>query len=239
MRELLRAYMSGKPLITLVEPEGLLGGLSTAQLREAVASAEAQLAQWGLDREVAEWGLGELPTAQQLGSALLDGHQPALEWSRQLDFQRATLRSIAERLLPEHLRNSVFVQGEIGQRQITLRAPRGARHHLFVSTHNAGAAALVEEVVAAREVVVSTTSDTARLAQCDAVLVYLTSKTWESAAFADEVYEAMTAGAKLLLVHESPGIQQEERHAAPFATFFDETPNRLLTQDIYGPIALT
>ena len=96
-------------LLCRLEP--ILGGLEPAQMREGVATAvETKIAEWGLDAEVAGWDLGPVPTARQLGDALLDGLLPPLEWNRLSFFQDVTLRLIAASLLPKG-HGATYVQG--------------------------------------------------------------------------------------------------------------------------------
>ena len=45
-------------------------------------------------------------------------------------------------------------------------------------------------------------------------------------------------GVELLLAHEMPGIDQDERHGIEFASFFRSTPQRLLDAGIYVNIAV-
>ena len=84
------------------------------------------------------------------------------------------------------------------------------RHHERVE----GAGALARELAAARKLMtLKHSTDRDELPRCEAMLVYLTGETWASAAFADEVEEAMQSGKRLLLAHEMPGLGQEARHA--------------------------
>jgi len=78
---------------------------------------------------------------------------------------------------------------------------------------------------------------------CDHMLVYLTGLTWTSGkmstALAAEVEQAMDAEVHLLLVHEMPGVgEQEARHGCEFGEFFATTPHTLLTRRLYHEIAL-
>ena len=62
---------------------------------------------------------------------------------------------------------------------------------------------------------------------CEAMLVYLTSKTWasgaESIAFALQVASALEKGVRLILAHEMLGGDDDpatQRHGCEFADFF-------------------
>ena len=63
---------------------------------------------------------------------------------------------------------------------------------------------------------------------CKLFLIYLNADTWRTVddegaratAFAEEVRVAMEAGCNLVLVHEMPGLGQEEHRGIEFGTFF-------------------
>jgi hypothetical protein len=247
VRELLRAYVKDKGIIALIEMEALLAGMEPSQIRERLATTEAKLEEWGLAREVDEWNVAPLPTAHNLTEALLSGPHPPLEWGRLSPYQDATLRLLAERLLPEVFQGATYLQGEICHQRVGhLRRLKGRQCHLFVSEQNAGASELVDELRRMRGLALVTTSKQAELPQCDAMLVYLNDLTWTSgevsAAFGREVLSAMEAGVQLHLAHEMPGLGQEGRSAAPFDSFFacdrGATPVELLRCGIYDSIAM-
>jgi hypothetical protein len=101
MRELLRAYLTGKPLIALIELEVLLGGLEPQHIRERLTKTQGMLETWGLAHEVSdEWSLGPLPTAQQLAVALLDGLSPPLECTREEAIARRVAAVLARSNFP-------------------------------------------------------------------------------------------------------------------------------------------
>ena len=66
--------------------------------------------QWGLLDKITSWGW-QLPIAQRLYDALFADE--AIEWNRIGAFQQVTLRLIAEQLLPEAVRGTTFVRGEL------------------------------------------------------------------------------------------------------------------------------
>ena len=84
MRELLRAVMKGKPIITILEPEKKHGGITYADVVEQLHQAMSSLDTWGLTAEVVQWqddeGLKERPTADELANALFNTE--VLEWNR-------------------------------------------------------------------------------------------------------------------------------------------------------------
>lgn len=99
MRELLRAVLLRKPIITLLEPEKRRGGLTLDEIKQQLLQADEpfvheatsvshanKYAFWRLDSEVAEWGF-EMPSGQQLFDALC-AKEP-IEWNRIGAFQGA------------------------------------------------------------------------------------------------------------------------------------------------------
>ena len=128
------------------------------------------------------------------------------------------MRLIAERLLPDAVPGSVYVQGEAGSQ--VLSAPsltHGRKHHLYCSMHNIGAAQVVADLskllsekrrrisrLPWRAQLLHATENFAELDGCELMLLYLTRDTWTSgevsAWLAREVCEAMRLGVPLLLV---------------------------------------
>ena len=163
------------------------------------------------------------------------------------------MQLIAERILPDELRGSTYVQGEM-ERQVNIRAARpnaisrSFRHHVYCSQWNAGAAAMLAEV---RDTfrglgLVACVGTPLELEACQCMLLYLNKSTWTSgpaaAQLAVEVEYAMRLGIPLLLAHEMPGIGgQAERGAVHFDDLFEcdagATPKRLLSAGIYHKIA--
>jgi len=97
------------------------------------------------------------------------------------------------------------------------------------------------------DVLLHVTSDADQLAECDHMLLYLTSQTWTrgeaSAALGLELMEAMDLKLNVLLVHEMTGAGgQEARFGCEFASFFafadGTTPTELLNRGIYSSIAV-
>ena len=156
------------------------------------------------------------------------------------------MRLLAQPLLPAKS-PPTFVQGEVTQEETPLAAPRaGKRFHLFCSSHNLGAYELVQDLAEMQSMRVVSTQVQSELEQCERMLVFLNDNTWTSDAtsedFANDVMHAMDLGVPLLLVHEMPGLGQEERHACSFDKFFacdhGTTPAVLLNRGIYDQIAI-
>lgn len=90
MRELLRAVVTAKPIVALLELEAKHGGMTTDEIRAALLENDApyekngtlhpnKYAMWGLAAEVESWGY-RLPTGEQLFDALFASE--AVEWNR-------------------------------------------------------------------------------------------------------------------------------------------------------------
>jgi len=83
------------------------------------------------------------------------------------------------------------------------------------------------------------------LLECETMLLYLTADTWTSGEMskklASEVMLAMTAGVKVVLVHEAPSWDNKQTNACPFESFFScergATPVDLLHAGVYRSIA--
>lgn len=94
MRELLRAVVTRKPLVALLEPEQRKGGLTEGQILEQLQEAglsneksgvwASMYERWGLAAEVSHWGY-ELPSAVDLHESLF-AREP-IEWNRIGAFQ--------------------------------------------------------------------------------------------------------------------------------------------------------
>jgi len=111
MREILRAKVTKKQVIALLELEEKHGGMARdeirAKLREDDEPCEKHGTQypnkytmWGLAAEVQSWGYA-LPTGQQLFDALF-AHMP-IEWNRIGAFQDVTLRLVAARIIQSNV----------------------------------------------------------------------------------------------------------------------------------------
>jgi hypothetical protein len=90
VRELLRAAVTGKPLVTLLEPEVKHGGLSQHEVFQQLSEADSpceksgtmfpsRFAMWEMDKEVMNWGYKML-TGATLHNALFD--EKPIEWNR-------------------------------------------------------------------------------------------------------------------------------------------------------------
>ena len=226
------------------------------------AADQPWVRRWALEEEMRRFGHETMPTGEQLVKALFA--EDSIEWNRLTAFQDVSMRLIAERLLPEAIHGSVYVQGEAGRQILAPPAlTHGRKHHLYCSPHNIGAAQVVLDLskllsekrprmsrLPGRTRSLQATESFAELDGCELMLLYLTSDTWtrvkHSAWLAHEVCEAMRLGVPLLLVHESPSAMDKSdantRRACDFNDFWNEgwTPKHLLTGDanIYKKIAI-
>jgi len=212
------------------------------------------------------------PGGQQLYDALFDDGEP-IEWNRLGFFQDVTMRLIAERLLYDAA-GTTYVDGELISRKLRALPPPQMKHkyHVCCSERNPGALGLVTELSEQRGIpmqldslvqprtrtrsrrrrahaeTLCVTTNVDRLAECDHLLLYLTSLTWTrgeaSEALAGEVMRAMDLGVHVLLTHEMPGVGgQDKRFGCDFGSFFacvdGATPELLLKRGIYSEIAVS
>ena len=238
MIELRATVAKGKPIIALVDADAKKGGLTKQQVLEQLLASDANYEKWGFKDDG--------PRGHALHEALFAAEP--IEWNRIGAFQDITMRLIAQRLLPEGHAPS-YVQGElISQPVAALPHPRdGRQYHVCMHASNAGAAALLEEVGAALELKIETTTELRRMEECECMLVYLNAATWTSgeasAALAVAIGLAMDLEVRLLLAHEMVGVGgQEARGGCEFASFFScpdgATPATLLKRGIYDTIAV-
>jgi hypothetical protein len=187
--------------------------------------------------------LGALPIANRLYDKIFAPNVAPIEWNRIGVFQDISMRQIAERLLPADLHGKTYLQGEL-IRDLPKLPPTsaGKRFHVCCSPHNAGALAYLKEVQAALRLPSLTFTNTmSELAECERFLVYLNRDTWRESpeGFAADVERAMSANMRLLLVHESLGLDHSSaRGALPFQDVLVATPQPLLARGIYQMIAI-
>ena len=159
MRELLRAHVLRKPIITLLEPEGRHGGLTHEKIREELRDCRARFIGWGLDSEVVSWNetiACKLPTPDELYASLFENEHVILEgeWQRDREYQDVMLLQMSQALLrdPKHpklAREVKLATSSTTDRNVHLPAPRGENDfHIYVSPHNPSATRLLDELAA-------------------------------------------------------------------------------------------
>lgn len=238
MIELRTAVASRKPLIALLETDEKHGGVTQDHMCEQLMEAESRFRGWGFESE---------PGSAELVVKLFE-HE-AIEWNRLGPMQDVTMRLLAERAagVTDEVRGTTYMQGELVRTPFSLHEPSPShKHHLYCSCHNHGAEALAMEVASARKLTaLKVTTSAGEMPSCEAMLVYLTARTWTSGeasrAFAAEVEVAMQQGKRLLLAHEMPGLGQEMQRSTKFESFFEpgQTPPALLALGIYSEVAVT
>ena len=257
-RELFRAVLLNKPIIALLEPERTAekGGLTVSECKATLTTEWVQ--KWKLEGEVAKWAIDwnvegglQAPDAAMLFKAIFKN--PPIEWNRFTAFQDVSLRLLAERLLPEG-HDKVYVTDSATRAATTVGITlvplqHGRTHHLYISPHNDGGAALGEELKGVVASSLSITQDITQLDQCEHMLLYLTARTWTSGEasekFAHEVCEAQRKGVHLLLAHEFPSVLEADgeitRATCDFNDMWNDgwTPRWLLKGDanVYKQIA--
>ena len=152
MRELLRAYLTKKPIIVVLDSEVKHGGLTRHQILEELRHVHAErLDSWTLRAEVKEWeqtdGTGPMPSAEELWSHLFS--RPVIEWNRIGPFQDVTIRLIADRLLDKNDFQSTYVPAELVHQVVLGGIPKlelPHAFHVYTSPHNLGAANLMAQM---------------------------------------------------------------------------------------------
>jgi len=171
MRELLRAFATGKPIITVCETSANKGALTREEVMASLRIADRRYTEvWG-DSILAEEARTWLETPDELCpagialckaiaggqsvagdlDAVLYGELGPIEWTRVDAFQNVTLRLIAERILIGGGTEATYIKSvRAHERKVAaqkLNVLLGPQHdfHLFYSPHNAGAFELVCE----------------------------------------------------------------------------------------------
>ena len=218
MRELLRAVMTLKPIITIVEPEKKHGALTYQDVCKELQNAVGMLAEWGLAADIQLWqqeeGLGSAPTAEQLVDALFTKDDVlVLEWNRVRDLADITFQLLVERILPAQARQATYVEGSIMMHKLTpATLAHGGECHVYCSMHNQGAEQLVNDALHACGQAghgIKVCTDPVQIAMCAKFVLYLDGRTWNgdelsAKKLAEEVEQAVEAGLKLCLAHEVP-----------------------------------
>jgi hypothetical protein len=132
-RELVRAVLTKKPLIALLEPNA-----------DKVLLTDGWVQSWNLTSEVSKWGVGAIPSAETMTTALFA--DDPIEWNRLSDFEMVTLRLIGNRLLKQSL-TATYIQGEASSQPLKVPTLTNNRtFHLYCSPHNVGAESVAIEL---------------------------------------------------------------------------------------------
>ena len=152
MRELLRAVVTHKQIITVIEPDPVHGAITKEEIRLALRKADGGKWQlWGLDEELMQWAAddntrSDLPDADEVFQCLF--MQEPIEWARVQQFQDVTMRLIADRVAETDGRQT-YVPAELTHQEVAGGIPKltgTKRFHIYTSVHNPGAADLMAEV---------------------------------------------------------------------------------------------
>ena len=171
---------------------------------------------------------------------IFDAGWPLVVWQRIEDFQRVSLKMIAEALLlqtPKYRSQQALPLGFPGELQgQALTFP--VQPVLWVSTANDGARALAEEL---RVVFpnIGVTDDAPDASQSDAgeathMLLYLRDTTWSDELLAEHVKAARARGMPIVMAHEN----DPDRGGCSFDRFFQSTPDELLSEGLYDALAV-
>ena len=159
MRELLRAVVLERKIITMLEPDGRRGGLTPDAIFEQLMESPTRFIGWGLDKDFYEWKRldrsnslpTKMPSPKQMHDALFKSPILISEWQRSKEFQDVVFKQIVQALL----RNPSDVSGKSDKelrvaaeaKPFALPAPRlGCKFHFYYSENNKGAKELIAEL---------------------------------------------------------------------------------------------
>jgi len=209
LREVRAALSQGKPIILVQEADPDKGGGSPEVLR------------------------AECP--DDLQPAIFDADWPLVVWMRIDDFQRVSLKMIAEALLlqtPVYATEKALpltVPGEVQGQNLAFAKPI----LLWASPANPGAKELAGELAAAFIGLTVSTTDTPERATH--ILLYLTRDTWSDERLAEQVKAARAASLPIVMAHENdPSLG-----GSPFARQFEITPQELISGGLYRNLAVS
>ena len=250
LRELFFAVKHNKRIIALMEADPAKGGIPKAKALNLLQKAHEE----GYFKEAEV-------TLEEVQRALFE--LDPVEWERVLIYQESTVRQIVDRLLcpsvlgTEH-RGATYVDGDrhapfalpppqlpIGTSDGGRGLPSCAAYHLYVSPHNLGAMALIQEMQALFPTLATALCVTDRLddlGACSHMLLYLHEMTWDDTPhLAKDIEEAMRLEIDLILCHEGTTMcEPGEKRGCDFGIFLGEravTPQSLLEKDVYKNIA--
>jgi len=209
LREVRAALSQGKPIILVQEADPDKGGGSPEVLR------------------------AECP--DDLQPAIFDADWPLVVWMRIDDFQRVSLKMIAEALLlqtPAYAKEKslpLAVPGEVQGQNLGFANPV----LLWASRANPGAKDMADELAAAFTRLTVSTMDTPERATH--MLLYLNQDTWSDERLAEQVTAARAASLPIVMAHESdPSLG-----GGPFARQFEITPQELISGGLYRDLAVS
>ena len=262
LKELYRAVVQRRPILAMLEPDATQeGGLNQAAVEALITNAildkfklRKKWGEWKEDGELLPAAFDHAPGEIEVRLALFA--TPPVEWNRLPHFQDVTIRLIAQNGILHGTAGELYLQGEAATGKVSLAPPLKDREfHLFCSPFNAGSDVLAEELKQSSVFVTKGTkasapltysTDVAKLAACDHMLVLLDERTWKSgedtAKLVEHIHEAMRLGVHVNCVHEFPSVVGPPRHECEFGLMFgdDWTPSHLTggPTNLYKEIAL-
>ena len=262
LKELYRAVVQRRPILAMLEPDASQeGGLNQAAVEALITNAQLdkfklrnKWAEWKEEGELLPQAFDHAPNEADVRAALFA--IPPVEWNRLPHFQDVTIDLVAQKGILHGEAGEIYLQGEAATGKVSLPPPlEGREFHLFCSPHNASAKEHAEELVEAEvwitkgkkaSVPLTYTTDSAKLAACDHMLVVLDARTWTSgedtAKLVEDIHAAMKAGVHMNCVHEFPSVVGPPRYECDFGLMFgdDWTPAHLTggPMNLYKEIAI-
>ena len=249
LREVVATVKKRKPVVLVWEPDPNKGGAPIEVLKEELRSMKDKFVEWSFDATVEECEDYIFRESQ------LDG-RPTVPWVRIYDFQLKSLSMIAQTVLTDTpayipLKASrpleTYVPGEVSVKTLPLKAPLA----FYVSPFNPGADAVAKEMLAingfrstskppaggdAQELELPEPEGTDP--EATQFLLYLNSETFTGEVgklFGEQVRGLLAAKVPYFMIHEN----DPSRNGCEFGHFFSTTPQDLIENGIYGPLAIT
>ena len=247
LREVVATVKKRKPVVLVWEPDPNKGGAPVEALKEELRGMKEKFVEWSFDATVEECEDYIFRESQ------LDG-RPTVPWFRIYDFQLKSLSMIAQVVLtstPAYNRSTrplmTYVPGEVNVKTLPLKAPIC----FYVSPLNPGADAVAQEMTSISGLCVTTKppkgGDALELElpepddsdpEAAQFILYLNSETFTGDVgkrFGEQVRGLLAAKVPYFMIHEN----DPSRNGCEFGLFFSTTPQDLINNGIYGPLAIT
>ena len=248
LREVVATVKKRKPVVLVWEPDPNKGGAPVEALKAELRGMKDKFVEWSFDATVEECEDYIFRESQ------LDG-RPTIPWFRIYDFQLKSLSMIAQVVLtdtPAYLaqkgkRLQTYVPGEVNVKTLPLKAPIC----FYVSPLNPGADAVAKEMLAISGLCATSKppkgGDALELElpapdEADPepaqFILYLNSETFTGEVgqrFGEQVRGLLAAKVPYFMIHEN----DPSRNGCEFGHFFSTTPQDLIENGIYGPLAIT
>ena len=251
LREVVESCKKQKPLVLVWEPDSAKGGAPIEALRAELYTRREMLASLGATPEECEAYVFNAPQTAMAAVGLRE----IVPWFRIADFQLKSLTMIAESMLnftpayAEHRETlKIYLPRQLDVARMSLPTPV----NMYVSPLNPGADEAGRELAKALRGLIITDCPPAggispefelpvwgeNEPEPDHLLIYLTKKTFQGevgARFAEQVRGIRKNNLPYLMIHE----RDPQRHSCEFGEFFQSTPQDLIDDGLFDPLAIS